>query len=89
MQAILDRWRALILFVIMAIWPLLWIGGRGTSVEERNDHIGKNGARLGNIECGEYRIHDELPELLASPEQFRVDGADLVEHAAQSASGCD
>jgi hypothetical protein len=70
----------------MVIGWLLRIGRRGTSIEERNDHIGKNGTGLGNIESSECRIHGVLPELLATSQQFRVDCTDIVEQTAQLAA---
>jgi hypothetical protein len=35
----------------------LWIGRRGAPSEVRFDHVGDDGARLGEIEGGDGRIH--------------------------------
>src|SRR6476620_6024315 len=44
---------------------------------------------FGNVESSEGRIHRGLPEILASPQEFRVDRADLLEYAAQLAGVVD
>jgi hypothetical protein len=73
----------------MVIWLLLRVGRRGAGGEIGNNHVGENGARLGNVESSESRIHRGLPEILASPQEFCVYRADLLEHAAQLAGVVD
>src|SRR5690348_7394598 len=86
MQACLDRCRSAI---FMVIWLLLRVGRRGAGGEIGNNHVGENGAHLGNVESSEGRIHGGLPEILASSQEFRVDRADLLEYAAQLAGVVD
>ena len=59
----------------------LWVGRRGAPSKVRFDHVGDDGARLGEIEGGDGRIH--LVETLAAAQQFGIDRADLVEHLLQ------
>jgi hypothetical protein len=61
----------------------LRIGRRGASSEIGHNHVGENGARLGEIEGSERRVHRDLPEILAPTQKFGVDRADLVESFAQ------
>ena len=56
----------------------LWVGRRGAPSKVRFDHVGDDGARLGEIEGGDGRIH--LVETLAAAQQFGIDRANLVEH---------
>ena len=60
----------------------LRIGRRGASSEIGHNHVGENGARLGEIEGGECRIHRDLPEILAPAQKFGIDRTDLVESFA-------
>ena len=59
----------------------LWVGRRGAPSKVRFDHVGDDGARLGEVEGGDGRIH--LVETLAAAQQFGIDRADLVEHLLQ------
>jgi hypothetical protein len=68
----------------MFIGPLR-IGRRGAGGKAGHNHVGEDGARLGEVEGDEGRIHGGLPQILASPQEFRVDRADLVEDVAQLA----
>ena len=61
----------------------LWVGRQGAPSKVRFDHVGDDGARLGEVEGGDGRIH--LVETLAAAQQFRIDRADLVEHLLQFA----
>ena len=61
----------------------LWVGRRGAPSKVRFDHVGDDGARLGEVEGGDGRIH--LVETLAAAQQFGIDRADLVEHLLQFA----
>jgi hypothetical protein len=61
----------------------LWVGRRGASSKEGFDHVGDDGARLGEVEGGDGRIH--LVETLAAAQQFGIDRADLVERLLQLA----
>ena len=60
----------------------LRIGQRGASSEIGYNHVGENGARLGEIEGSEGRVHCDLPEILAPAQQFGIDRTDLVESFA-------
>lgn len=51
----------------------------------RYNHVGEDGARLGNVEGNEGRVHGDLSEILASPQQFRIDRADFVQRFPQFA----
>ena len=61
----------------------LWVGRRGAPSKVRFDHVGDDGARLGEVEGGDGRIH--LVETLAAAQQFGIDRADLVERLLQIA----
>jgi hypothetical protein len=67
----------------MIIGPLQ-VGRRGRG-EIRHDHIGHDGARLGEVDGDESRIHGGLSNLFASSQEFCVDRANLVERFAQLA----
>jgi hypothetical protein len=54
------------------------VGQRGAPSEIRFDHIGQDGARLGEIECCNRRVH--LVETLPAPQKFGIERTDLVEH---------
>jgi hypothetical protein len=60
----------------------LRIGRRGASGETGHNHVGENGARLGEIEGSEGWVHRDLSEILAPAKKFGVDRADLVESGA-------
>ena len=81
--ACLERCRSAIL-EIMVIGPLR-IERRSTGCETTHNHVGDDGARLGEVEGGEGRVHGGLPQILPSPQEFRIDRADLVERCAQLA----
>ena len=81
--ACLERCRSAIL-EIMVIGPLR-IERRSTGGETTHNHVGDDGARLGEVEGGEGRVHGGLPQILPSPQEFRIDRADLVERCAQLA----
>src|SRR5260221_2591605 len=87
MQASGDRCRSAI-FDSIVIGPLR-IEWRGTGGKIGFDHVGEDGARLGKVESGDGRVkrllHAGLPEILVAPQEFGVDGADLVERRAQPA----
>src|SRR5262245_54498485 len=51
----------------------------------RCDHVGEYGARLGEVEGDEGRVHGDLSEILASSQEFRIDRANSVELFAQLA----
>ena len=61
----------------------LWVGRRGAPSKVRFDHVGDDGARLGEVEGGDGRIH--LVETLATAQKLGVDRTDLVEHLLQLA----
>jgi hypothetical protein len=61
----------------------LWIGWWGAGGEIGHNHIGENGAHLGEVEGDEGRVHLDLPEILAPSQEFCIDRADLVECVAQ------
>jgi len=65
----------------MVIGPLR-IGRRGAGGKARHNHVGEDGARLGEVEGDECRVHGGLPQILPSPQEFRIDRADLVERQA-------
>ena len=61
----------------------------GAGGKTRHNHVGEDGARLGEVEGDECRVHSGLPQILSSPQEFRIDRADLVEHCAQLAEVVD
>ena len=61
----------------------LWVGRRRAPSKVGFDHVGDDGARLGEVEGGDGRIH--LVETVAAAQQFGIDRADLVEHLLQFA----
>ena len=56
---------------------------RGATSKIGFDHVGEDGARLGEVEGSDGRVH--LVETLAAAQKFGIDRADLVEHLAQFA----
>ena len=56
----------------------LRVGRRGATSKIGFDHVGEDGARLGDVEGSDGRIH--LVETLAAAQKFGIDRADLVEH---------
>jgi hypothetical protein len=58
---------------------LLRVEGWSAGGEIGHHHIGDDGARLGQVEGNQGWIHGGLFELLASAQEFGIDGADLVE----------
>ena len=61
----------------------LRVGRRGATSKIGFDHVGEDGARLGEVEGSDGRVH--LVETLAAAQKFGIDRADLVEHLAQFA----
>lgn len=61
----------------------LRVGLRGATSKIGFDHVGEDGARLGDVEGSDGRVH--LVETLAAAQKFGIDRADLVEHLAQFA----
>ena len=81
MQASRDRCRSPILeVIIVGPFRFEW---RGAGGKIGFDHIGEDGARLGEVEGRDSGVH--LIERLAPPQQFGVDCADVVEHLAHFA----
>jgi hypothetical protein len=60
-----------------------WQRRRGAGSKKRFDHVGENGARLGEVDSRDGRIHSV--EFLAAAQELGVDGADLVERIAHVA----
>ncbi len=58
----------------------LRVGRRGATSKIGFDHVGEDGARLGEVEGSDGRVH--LVETLAAAQKFGIDRADLVEHLA-------
>ena len=56
---------------------------RGATSKIGFDHVGEDGARLGEVEGSDGRVH--LVETLAAAQKFGIDRADFVEHLAQFA----
>ena len=56
----------------------LRVGWRGATSKIRFDHVGEDGARLGEVEVCDGRIH--LIDPLATAQKLGIDRADLVEH---------
>src|ERR1700694_5652613 len=81
MQASRDRCRSAILEIIML--GSLRVGRWGATSKIGFDHVGEDGARLGEVEGSDGRVH--LVETLAAAQKFGIDRADLVEHLAQFA----
>src|SRR6266704_757378 len=81
MQACRDRWRSAILEIIMI--GSLRVGRRGATSKIGCYHVGEYGARLGEVEGSDGRVH--LVETLAAAQKCGIDRADLVEHLAQFA----
>ena len=61
----------------------LWVERRGAPSKVGFDHVGDDGARLGEVEGSDGRVH--LVETLAAAQQFGIDRANLVEHLLQLA----
>jgi hypothetical protein len=61
----------------------LRVGRRGATSQIGFDHVGEDGARLGEVEGSDGRVH--LVETLAAAQKLGIDRADLVEHLAQFA----
>jgi hypothetical protein len=61
----------------------LRVGRRGATSKIGFDHVGEDGARLGDVESSDGRVH--LVETLAAAQKFGIDRAYLVEHLAQFA----
>jgi hypothetical protein len=61
----------------------LRFGRRGATSKIGFDHVGEDGARLGDVEGSDGRVH--LAETLAAAQKLGIDRADLVEHLAQFA----
>jgi hypothetical protein len=61
----------------------LRVGRRGATSKIGFDHVGEDGARFGDVESSDGRVH--LVETLAAAQKFGIDRADLVEHLAQFA----
>jgi hypothetical protein len=61
----------------------LRVGRRGATSQIGFDHVGEDGARLGEVEGSDGRVH--LVETLAAAQKFGIDRADLVEHLLQLA----
>ena len=61
----------------------LRVGRRGATSKIGFDHVGEDGARLGEVEGSDGRVH--LVETLAAAQKFGIDRAYLVEHLAQFA----
>jgi len=87
MQACLDRCRWAI-FELIVIGPLR-IERRGAGGKIGRNHVGDDGARLGEVESDESRVHGDLSKILASSQEFRIDRANLVESFAQLAEVVD
>jgi hypothetical protein len=76
------------IFELIVIGPLQ-IERRGTGGKIGRNHVGDDGARLGEIESNERRVHGDLSKILASSQEFRIDRANLVESFAQLAEVVD
>lgn len=61
----------------------LRVGRRGATSKIGFDHVGEDGARFGDVESSDGRVH--LVETLAAAQKFGIDRAYLVEHLAQFA----
>ena len=61
----------------------LRVGRRGATSKIGFDHVGEDGARFGDVESSDGRVH--LVETLAAAQKFGIDRADLVEHLLQLA----
>jgi hypothetical protein len=61
----------------------LRVGRRGATSKIGFDHVGEDGARFGDVESSDGRVH--LVEILAAAQKFGIDRAYLVEHLAQFA----
>ena len=60
-----------------------WQSRRGAGSKKRFDHVGENGARLGDVDSRDGRIHSV--EFLAAAQKLGIDRADLVERIAHVA----
>jgi hypothetical protein len=61
----------------------LWQSRHSAGGKKGFDHVGENGACLGQVECRDGRIHSV--ELLAAAKELGVDRTDLVERLAHVA----
>jgi hypothetical protein len=61
----------------------LRLGRHGATSKIGFDHVGEDGARLGEVESSDGRVH--LVETLAAAQKFGIDRADHVEHLAHFA----
>src|SRR5258707_15780832 len=82
MHATRDRCWSAILDVIIMIGSF-WRRRRGTGSKKRFDHVGENGARLGDVDSRDGRIHSV--EFLAAAQKLGVDCANPVERVAHVA----
>src|ERR1700730_3266846 len=81
MHATRDRCWSAILDVIMI--GSFWQRRRCAGSKKRFDHVGENGARLGEVDSRDGRIHSV--EFLAAAQKLGVDRTDLVERFAHVA----
>src|SRR5215831_13136781 len=82
MHATRDRCCSAIFDVIIMIGSF-WQRQRPAGSKKGFDHVGENGACLGEVECRYGRIHSV--EVLAAAEELGVDRTDLVERLAHVA----
>jgi hypothetical protein len=61
---------------------LLLRNGRRGGVEISRNHVGKNGARLCQVELDGREIHGDLSKILVAPNKLCVDRTNLVERIA-------
>ena len=61
---------------------LLLRNGRRGGVEISRDHVGKNGARLCQVELDGREIHGDLSKTLVASNKLCVDRTNLVERIA-------
>src|SRR5215467_8550609 len=81
MHATRHRCRSAIFDVIMI--GSSWQSRHSAGGKKGFDHVGENGACLGEVECRDGRIHSV--EVLAAAEELGVDRTDLVERLAHVA----
>jgi hypothetical protein len=71
-----------LIFDVIRVIALLLRNGRRGGVEISRNHVGKNGARLCQVELDGREIHGDLSKILVASNKLCVDRTNLVERIA-------